>query len=138
SAVGLLVTGYGIVIAVVCVPLVRATARMGRRRLLTAVMLVFVAMSFAAAAAPGYGALMASRLVTALAQAVFWPVAAVAAAALFPPERRGRAAAYVFAGGSVAVVVGIPLGTWLGDVAGWRRSEERRVGKGGRCRWPPW
>lgn len=122
SAVGLLVTGYGIVIAVVCVPLVRATARMGRRRLLTAVMLVFVAMSFAAAAAPGYGALMASRLVTALAQAVFWPVAAVAAAALFPPERRGRAAAYVFAGGSVAVVVGIPLGTWLGDVAGWRAS----------------
>ncbi|MEU8803771.1 MFS transporter [Spirillospora sp. NPDC048819] len=122
SAVGLLVTGYAAVVAVVCVPLVRVTARVGRRRLLTAVMLVFVAMSFAAAASPGYGALLGSRLVTALAQAVFWPVAAVAAAALFPPARRGRAAAYVFAGGSLAVVIGIPLGTWLGRAAGWRAS----------------
>ncbi|MFG2088110.1 MULTISPECIES: MFS transporter [unclassified Spirillospora] len=122
SAVGLLVTGYAAVVAVVCVPLVRVTARMGRRRLLTGVMLLFVAMSFAAAASPGYGALLGSRLVTALAQAVFWPVAAVAAAALFPPARRGRAAAYVFAGGSLAVVIGIPLGTWLGRAAGWRAS----------------
>ncbi|XRQ13469.1 MFS transporter [Actinomadura welshii] len=122
SAVGLLLTGYGIVIAVVSVPLVRITSRVGRRRLLTGVMVVFVAMSFAAAAAPGYGALLGSRLVTALAQAVFWPVAAVAAASLFPPERRGRAAAYVFGGGSLAVVIGVPSGTWLGDAVGWRAS----------------
>ncbi|MFA1538703.1 MFS transporter [Actinomadura monticuli] len=122
SAVGMLVTGYGIVIAVVSVPLVRMTSRMGRRRLLTGVMLLFVVMSFAAAAAPGYGTLLGTRLVTALSQAVFWPVAAVAAAGLFPPERRGRAAAYVFAGGSLAVVLGVPLGTWLGRAAGWRAS----------------
>ncbi|CND69217.1 arabinose efflux permease family protein [Mycobacterium tuberculosis] len=122
SAVGMLVTAYGIVIAVVSVPLVRMTARMGRRRLLTGVMLLFVVMSGASAAAPGYGWLLGARLVTALAQAVFWPVAAVAAAGLFPPELRGRAAAYVFAGGSLAVVLGIPLGTWLGGLAGWRAS----------------
>ncbi|NVI90637.1 MFS transporter [Actinomadura sp. BRA 177] len=122
SAVGMLVTGYGIVIAVVSVPLVRMTARMGRRRLLTGVMLLFVVLSFASAAAPGYGSLMGARLVTALAQAVFWPVAAVAAAGLFPPELRGRAAAYVFAGGSLAIVLGVPLGTWLGRLAGWRLS----------------
>ncbi|MEU5991053.1 MFS transporter [Spirillospora sp. NPDC047418] len=122
SAVGMLVTAYGIVIAVVSVPLVRMTARMGRRRLLTGVMLLFVVMSAASAAAPGYGWLLGARLVTALGQAVFWPVAAVAAAGLFPPELRGRAAAYVFAGGSLAVVLGIPLGTWLGRLAGWRAS----------------
>ncbi|MCQ0010056.1 MFS transporter [Actinomadura madurae] len=89
SAVGLLVTGYGAVVAVVSVPLVRMTVGMGRRRLLTGVMLVFVVMTFAAAAAPGYGALFAARLVTALAQAVFWPVAVVAAAACC---RRSRGA----------------------------------------------
>ncbi|WP_396445330.1 MFS transporter [Actinomadura sp.] len=122
SAVGMLVTGYGVVIAVVSVPLVRMTSRVGRRRLLTGVMLLFVVMSFASAAAPGYGALMGARVATALAQAVFWPVAAVAAAGLFPPELRGRAAVYVFAGGSLAVVIGVPLGTWLGRVAGWRPS----------------
>ncbi|WP_433462811.1 MFS transporter [Spirillospora sp. CA-128828] len=122
SAVGLLVTGYGIVVAVVSVPLVRITVRMGRRRLLTGVMAVFVVMTFAASAAPGYGTLFGARLVTALAQAVFWPVAVVAAAGLLPPESRGRAAAYVFAGGSLAIVLGVPAGAWIGRVAGWRTS----------------
>ncbi|WP_218826615.1 MFS transporter [Actinomadura meyerae] len=122
SAVGLLVTGYGIVVAVVSVPLVRMTVRMGRRPLLTGVMAVFIVMSFAAAAAPGYGTLFGTRLVTALGQAVFWPVAVVAAAGLMPPEARGRAGAYVFAGGSLAIVLGVPAGTWLGRAAGWRVS----------------
>lgn len=122
SAVGLLVTGYGIVVAVVSVPLVKLTVRVGRRPLLTGVMALFIVMSFAAAAAPGYGALFGTRLVTALGQAVFWPVAVVAAAGLMPPEARGRAGAYVFAGGSMAIVLGVPAGTWLGRAIGWRAS----------------
>ena len=120
SAVGLLVTGYGLVVAIASVPLVWLTARVRRRQLLTVVMLVFIVMTFAAALAPGYPALMVARLVTALAQAVFWPIAMVAAADLLPPEHQGRAAAYVFAGGSLAIVLGVPLGTWLGVAAGWR------------------
>ena len=122
STVGLLVTGYGVVVAVVSVPLVRLTVRVGRRPLLTGVMAVFLVMTFASAAAPGYGSLFAARLVTALAQAVFWPVAVVAAAGLLPPEARGRAAAYVFGGGSLAIVLGVPAGAWLGRAAGWRAS----------------
>jgi predicted MFS family arabinose efflux permease len=122
SAVGLLVTGYGGVVAVVSVPLVRMTVKIGRRSLLTGVTAVFVVMTFAASVAPGYGTLFGARLVTALAQAVFWPVAVVAAAALLPPESRGRAAAFVFGGGSLAIVLGVPFGTWLGRAAGWRAS----------------
>ncbi|MEV4004491.1 MFS transporter [Actinomadura sp. NPDC049753] len=122
STVGLLVTGYGVVVAVVSVPLVRLTVRVGRRPLLTGVMAVFLVMTFASAATPGYGSLLAARLVTALAQAVFWPVAVVAAAGLLPPEARGRAAAYVFGGGSLAIVLGVPAGAWLGRAAGWRAS----------------
>ncbi|WP_141583643.1 MFS transporter [Actinomadura sp. WMMA1423] len=122
SAVGLLVTGYGVVVAVVSVPLVRLTVRVGRRPLLTGVMAVFLVMTLASAAAPGYRFLFAARLVTALAQAVFWPVAVVAAAGLLPPAARGRAAAYVFGGGSLAIVLGVPAGAWLGRAAGWRMS----------------
>jgi len=122
SEVGLLVTGYGIVVVLVSVPITKVTVRVPRRPLLTVVMAVFALMTWAAALAPGYGPLLAARLVTALAQALFWPVAVVAAAALTTPERRGRAASYVFAGGSLAIVAGVPAGTWLGEAMGWRAS----------------
>ncbi|GAA3924680.1 MFS transporter [Actinomadura viridis] len=122
SAVGLLVTGYGIVVAAVSVPITRLTVRVPRRPLLSGVLLVLVLMTWAAALAPGYGPLLAVRVVTALGQALFWPVAVVTAAGLMPPERRGRAASYVFAGGSLAIVLGVPAGTWLGEAAGWRAA----------------
>jgi predicted MFS family arabinose efflux permease len=122
SQAGLLVTGYGTVVAIVSVPLIRLTMAVSRRRLLTGVMVVFTVMTGVTAAAPGYWVLLGARVLTALAQAVFWPVAAVAAAGLMPPERRGRAAAYVFAGGSLAVVAGVPAGAWLGRAAGWRMT----------------
>jgi len=122
SAAGLLVTGYGTVVALVSVPLIRLTMAMSRRRLLTRVMLAFTVMTGVTAVAPDYWVLLGARVVTALVQAVFWPIAAVAAAGLMPPERRGRAAAYVFAGGSLAVVAGVPAGTWLGREAGWRMT----------------
>ncbi len=121
SAAGLLVTGYGIVVAIVSVPLTALTKAMPRRLLLAAVMGVFVATCVGAAAAPDYAVLLGVRVVAALAQALFWPVATVAAAGLMP-EQRGRAASYVFAGGSLAVAGGLPAGTWLGQQAGWRTT----------------
>jgi DHA1 family inner membrane transport protein len=122
SAAGLLVTGHGLVVAIVSVPLTALSTAVPRRLLLTAVMGGFVATTLAAAAAPDYGVLLCTRVVTALAQAVFWPVAAVTAAALMPPERRGSAASFVFAGGSIAIVAGVPAGTWLAQQAGWRTA----------------
>jgi hypothetical protein len=122
SAVGLLVTGYGLTVAVVSVPLTRLTARMPRRVLLPALLSVFVITTWTSVVAADYWLLLGSRIVMALSQAIFWPVAVVAAAGLFSPRVRGRAATVVFAGGSLAVVLGVPAGTWLGQQTGWRAS----------------
>ena len=120
SAIGLLVTGYGLTVAVVSVPLTRLTARIPRRILLPGLLSVFVVTTWISVAAANYWVLLGARVAGALSQAIFWPVAVVAAAGLFSAEVRGRAATFVFGGGSLAIVLGVPAGTWLGQQAGWR------------------
>lgn len=120
TAVGLLVTGYAAVVVLVSAPLTHLTRRLPRRQLLTGLLAVFAVSTLAAAAAPGYWWLFGARVVTALAQAVFWSIVAVTAAGLFSPSSRGRALSGVFAGTSLAVVVGVPAATWVGQEAGWR------------------
>lgn len=122
SAVGLLVTGYGLTVAVVSVPLTRATRRIPRRLLLSGLLAVFVGASLGSTLAPTIELLMLSRVVSALAHAVFWAVAVVTAAGLFPPEVRGRVVSAVFGASSVATVLGVPAGSWLGERAGWRSA----------------
>jgi len=120
SATGLLVTLYAGVVFIASAPLTRLTHDLPRRKLLPSVLAVFVVGTLASAAAPDYGWLLTTRIVTATAQAVFWSVAPVAAAGLLSPQARGRAVASIFAGNSVGIVLGIPAGTWLGQHAGWR------------------
>ncbi|MFG2002850.1 MFS transporter [Spirillospora sp. NPDC048911] len=122
TAVGMLVTGYGLMVAVVSVPLTLVVGRVDRRRLLLVVLAVFVVATGVTVVANSYWVLLAARITTALAHAVFWPVAVVVAAGLLAPEIRGRAGAFVFTGGSLAIVLGVPAGTWLGQQAGWRWS----------------
>lgn len=121
SAVGLLVTGYGLTVAVFSVPLTHLVRRIPRRHLITGLLAVFVVATVVSVLG-GYWLLLAGRVVTALSQAVFWSVAAPAAAALVPPEARGRAVAAVFGGSSLAPVLGVPAATWLGQQAGWRTA----------------
>lgn len=122
SATGLLVTVYAAVVVVTSAPLTYLTRNYPRRLLLTGLLGVFVAGTLAAAAAPGYGWLVAARVVTALSHAVFWSIVAVAAAGLFPAGERGRAVAIVASGGTLALLLGVPAGTWIGQHAGWRMS----------------
>jgi MFS transporter, DHA1 family, inner membrane transport protein len=120
SAIGLLVTGYGLVVVLTSIPLTRLTRRLHRRRLLTALLAVFVVATALSALAPGYWLLMGARMVTALSQALFWAVITPAAAGMFRPEVRGRAISLLYAGSSLAALAGVPAGTWLGQQAGWR------------------
>ncbi|MER5478553.1 MFS transporter [Streptomyces sp. NPDC002734] len=120
SAAGQLVTGYAVVVAVLSVPLTYATRRVPRRPLLLGLMALFVAASLASAAAPTFGLLLASRAVTALVHAVFWAVVTVTATGLFPVAVRGRVVAMVFGATSLATVLGVPAGSWIGQQAGWR------------------
>jgi MFS transporter, DHA1 family, inner membrane transport protein len=122
SATGLLVTIYALVVAVTSAPLTYLTRRVPRRFLLAVLLGVLVAGTLAAAAAPGYGWLVAARVVTALSQAVFWSIVAVVAAGLFPAGERGRAVAGVLSGAQLAILLGVPAGTWIGQHAGWRVS----------------
>jgi MFS transporter, DHA1 family, inner membrane transport protein len=120
SAAGNLVTAYGVTVAALSVPLVLATKGLSRRRLLGLLLATFVVTNFAAAAAPGYWTLLVVRIVGAMAQAVFWAVAAVVAAGLFPARLRGRVVASVFGGSSIGTIAGTPAGTWLGQQTSWR------------------
>ena len=121
-SVGLLVGTYALVVVVATIPLTRATERVPRRLLMGLVLALFVAGTAASAAAPGYGLLLASRVLTALAHSVFWAMVVPIAASLVDPAVRGRAVSSVYAGGSVATVLGIPFATWIGQAIDWRAA----------------
>ncbi|TWV55711.1 MFS transporter [Streptomyces misionensis] len=120
SAVGLLVTGYGVTVAVASVPLAHGTRGVPRRHVLTGLLAALVASSLLAAPAHSYGLLLLARLLTALAQALFWAVTGPVAVGLFAPRLRGRVVGALSVAGSLALVLGVPAGTWLGGRTGWR------------------
>ena len=122
ARVGLLVTAYGLVVVVASIPLTYLTRAVPRRVLLGTLLAGYVVSSLGSAVAGSYGTLVATRVVTALGQAVFWSVVVPVAAGLFPVKVRGRALAVLFGGVPVAAVVGVPVGTWVGQHLGWRWS----------------
>lgn len=121
---GQLVTIFALAYALGSPLLAVASARLDRRRLLLGALVVFAAANLGAALAPDYGALVAARLLAAFAAAAYTPVATVAAVSLVAPERRGRALAMVTAGMTLAILFGVPLGTLVGRVFGWRATFE--------------
>jgi predicted MFS family arabinose efflux permease len=83
-------------------------------------MVVFVLATAVSGLVDDYWLLMGARVVTALAQALFWSVVTPATAALFAPEVRPRALSVLYAGSSLSAVAGVPAGTWLGQQTNWR------------------
>lgn len=122
AAAGQLVTVFSVICAAVAPVAAVVTASWPRRRLLTGGMLVFSAANLAVPLAASYPALMALRIVAALAAAAVLPAVFAVTAALAPPQRRGRDLATVMTGLTGAVVVGVPLGTWTGAALGWRAT----------------
>ncbi|MEV5680074.1 MFS transporter [Streptomyces sp. NPDC052069] len=119
SAVGYLVTGYGVTVAVASLPLAHAARTVPRRHVLTALLAALVVSSLVAALATSYWLLFGARLLTALAQALFWAVMGPVAVGLFAPEIRGRVVGALSVAGSLALVLGVPAGTWLGRQSAW-------------------
>jgi predicted MFS family arabinose efflux permease len=122
SAVGLLVSAYAVVVVLVSIPLTILTRRLPKRLVLGTLLAVFAVAVLASALAPTFGFLVAARVVTALTQALFWSTVTSTAVGQFPPEKRGRVVAALFTGSSLAPVVGLPIGTWIGQQAGWRAA----------------
>ncbi|MEO3765258.1 MFS transporter [Streptomyces sp. B5E4] len=120
AAVGQLVTVFSLVLALAAPVASVLTATWPRRPLFTVALAVFAAANFAMPLVASFPVLMALRVVAALAAAIVVPGALGAAAALAPPERQGRYMGTVFAGLTTSLLLGVPLGTWVGAVAGWQ------------------
>ncbi len=122
SAAGLLISGYALGV-VVGAPVVTAfTGRWRRKTVLVTLMVVFTIGNLACALAPGYWPLMAARVLTAFAHGTFFGVGSVVATSLVAPERKASAIAIMFTGLTVANILGVPFGTWLGQAFGWRST----------------
>ncbi|RZU10609.1 DHA1 family L-arabinose/isopropyl-beta-D-thiogalactopyranoside export protein-like MFS transporter/DHA1 family inner membrane transport protein [Kribbella rubisoli] len=120
SQIGLLVSGYAVVVVLTSIPLTRVTGRLPRRTVLGSTLAVVAVANLLAAAAPTYEVLFGARLVTALSQALFWSIAPSIATSLVPEEFRGRAVARISIGAALASVLGVPIGTWIGEHSSWR------------------
>ena len=119
SQVGLLVTGYALVVVASSMPLVLGTRRVPRRYLITASTTLWTIGMLVGAQADVYSQLLTGRLITAMGQALFWAVATAAVAGLFPPEARGKVLSRLLIGPSGAGVIGLPLATWIGQRHDW-------------------
>ena len=122
AAAGLLVTGFAGTYALASPVVASLTASLPRRQLLLCALTVFVAGNALAAVAQGYAMMMGARIIAAIASAAYTPCASVAAATVAGPKHRGKALSLVMGGITISTIIGVPIGTWLGDIAGFRAA----------------
>ncbi|MBB6248224.1 MFS transporter [Rhodanobacter sp. A1T4] len=122
AAAGLLITGYALGVFVGAPLLTAATSRLHRKTALVALMLIFTVGNLASALAPNYTVLMIARVITSLAHGTFFGVGAVVATGLVAEDRKASAISIMFTGLTVATLLGVPAGAWLGHAYGWRAT----------------
>lgn len=120
SAAGQVTTVYAMAFALGAPVVAALTGGFDRSRVLALALLAFAVSGLMSALAPNYATLMAARVLGGLSGAAFSPTAVAVAASLVAPAQRGRAIALVFGGMTIASVLGVPLGTWVGLTFGWR------------------
>jgi predicted MFS family arabinose efflux permease len=118
--VGGLLSSYALVAALTTFPLVRWTAHWPRRRILVLSMVCLTVSQLISAVAPTFTMLALGRVVCAVTHGLMWSVIAPAATRLVPPSHAGRATSAIYAGTSLALVVGSPLTAFLSSAWGWR------------------
>ena len=119
---GLLVSGYALGVAAGAPVLAALTARLERRNALLLLLGLFILGNALCAVAPSYGVLMAARVVAAFCHGSFFGIGAVVASHIVPRGQAARAIALMFTGLTLANVLGVPFGTFLGQWAGWRST----------------
>lgn len=121
-AAGLLISGYALGVVVGAPIMTVATSRWPRKTVLLVLMGIFTIGNLACAVAPDYWSLMAARVLTAFAHGTFFGVGSVVATTLVPANKKASAIAVMFTGLTVANILGVPFGTWLGQHFGWRAT----------------
>jgi len=119
---GQLITAAAAVMCVGAPLFASVVAGWDRRRLLALSMLWYAVFLGLSALMPDFGSLMVVRVLSVVSPAIFTPQAAACVGLLVAPEQRGRAITFVFLGWSVASVLGMPLGAWIGGTLGWRSA----------------
>ncbi|MEU5099693.1 MFS transporter [Streptomyces sp. NPDC020996] len=117
---GWLVSGYALGVVFGAPLLTVLGTRVSRKKMLMFLMGVFVVGNALSAFAPAFGVMLAGRVIASLAHGAFFGIGSVVAAGLVAPEKKASAISLMFTGLTVANVVGVPLGTYLGQAAGWR------------------
>jgi len=122
SLAGLIVSVYALGITFGAPVITALTGRIARKPLLLGLMGLFIAGNAAAALSVSYEMLLIARVLSAFAHGVFFSVGSTIAAGLVPENRRASAIAMMFMGLTVAIVTGVPLGTYIGQTFGWRAT----------------
>lgn len=119
---GLLVSLYALGVAIGAPVLTALTGKWNRKSVLLGVMSLFVIGNLLAWQAPGYPTLVLARILTGLAHGVFFSIGSTIATGLVPKEKAASAIAIMFTGLTVALVTGVPLGTYIGQQFGWQST----------------
>lgn len=122
SSAGLLVSGYALGVAVGAPILSLLSTRWPKKRSLIILMGIFTVGNLICALAPNYTVLMIARVVTSFAHGTFFGIGSVLATSLVKPNQRASAIALMFTGLTLANVLGVPFGTWLGQIYGWHAT----------------
>ncbi|MFB2582480.1 MFS transporter [Herbiconiux sp. P15] len=119
---GWLVSAYALGVVVGAPTIAALAARWPRKRLLLALVAVFVVGNLLSAVLPSFELVLAARFLSALPHGAYFGIASLVAASLMGPDRRARGVAFVLGGLAIANVVGVPFGTYLGQTFGWRSA----------------
>lgn len=122
SDVGLMITMYAWLVALTSLPLMLLLSNIALKRLMLGVIALFVLSHIISALAHNYAMLLLSRMGVACAHAVFWSIASPMAVRLVPPKKQGVALGFIITGGSIAIILGLPLGRVIGLHLSWQMS----------------
>ncbi|MBG6213028.1 MAG: MFS transporter [Cryobacterium sp.] len=122
SQIGLLVSWFAFTVVLTSAPVAMLTRRLPRHGLIIAVLILFAVSNILTAIAPTYAFVIAARVLGGVAHGLFWAVVGAYAGHLVPQAQIGRAVSITVAGGTLAFVFGVPLGTAGGHLLGWRLS----------------
>ncbi|MFF9808561.1 MFS transporter [Streptomyces coeruleorubidus] len=122
AAAGRLISGYALSVAVGAIALTAATARLPRKQVLVGLVALFVVGNLLSAIAPNYPVMLLGRIVAALCHGSFFGIGSLVARSLVAPEKKSQAVAIMFAGLTVANVLGVPFGALVGERWGWRAA----------------
>lgn len=122
AAAGWLITGYALSVAVGAIALTAAVTRLPRKPVLLGLLVLFIVGNLLSALAPSYELMLLGRIIAALCHGAFFGIGSVLAASMVAEHKKAGAIAIMFTGLTLANVLGVPFGTFLGQAFGWRST----------------